>query len=103
MKRFLNKLDDYEISLVSNELYRYELNSAATPSENEIFIGKVDPDIKGLFIYKSGQIFCLSYDDFSHDFLTDENTRLNDAYDNLNANITTLGAVSIMPDEDGGA
>lgn len=112
MKRFLNNLRTFTVALDTDESYRYVLNDASTPEANELFIGSIG----GLFIYKTvdndgvalangGQIFCLSHDDFTFDFLYDENTRLNAAYDKLinvtTGDLTNLGTVPTMPDEDG--
>jgi hypothetical protein len=99
MKRYLNKLRTFTVSLVSGKNYRYQLSSG-TPDENELFIGFITIDNqevkKGLFIYKSGQIYSLSHDDFSYDFLNEENTRLNDAFSAL---VLPSTIVPIIPDE----
>jgi len=81
MKRFLNKLSSFTIK--SNGSNRYILDSATLPDNNELFIGTIDSQGKGLFIYKNGQIYCLSHDDFSYNFLTLENARLNTAFANI--------------------
>jgi len=103
MKRFLNMLEDYEVTLVNEESYRYILTDTSTPSENEIFIGKTDilntAVVKGLFMYVGTEIYCLSHDDFSYDFLDDENVRLNAAYDDIVSDLGTLGTVPTMPEE----
>lgn len=127
MKRFLNKVRRFEVSQITDAPYRYELDSF-TPintedtesiNEDELFIGEANGDEKGLFVYKTKnengdsfidesnievpyRIFSLSYDDFSYNFLDDENNRLNAAYSALQSNINALGTVPIMPDEDGG-
>jgi len=100
MKRYLNKLRDFQVSLVSDNLYRYQLLSG-TPSENELFIGKIGNVVKGLFVYKSNhnQIFCLSHDDFSYDFLNKENGRLNTAFNNLA--FPSSETILTIPDESG--
>lgn len=97
MKRYLNKLRSFTVSLVSGKEFRYQLSSG-TPDENELFIGEIGGTEKGLFIYKSGQIYCLSHDDFSYDFLDEENAELNTAFEALVFPSTT---VPTIPDEDG--
>jgi hypothetical protein len=101
MKRYLNKLRAFNIQLVSGKSKRYELASGSgTPNANELFIGNISNISKGLFVYKSGQIYSLSHDDFSYDFLNEENAVLNQAYSSLVSSLPT-GTVPTMPDEDG--
>jgi len=99
MKRYLNKLRSFTVSLVSGKNYRYQLSSG-TPNENELFIGEIGATEKGLFIYKSGQIYNLSHDDFSYDFLNEENTRLNAAFTALNSILPSTN-VPTIPIEEG--
>jgi outer membrane protein assembly factor BamB len=101
MKRYLNKLRTFTVQLVSGKSYRYQLSSG-TPDNNELFVGITGSDVKGLFIYKSSgnQIYCLSHDDFTYDFLNEENTRLNSAFSNLEL-LTPETIVPTIPDEDG--
>jgi hypothetical protein len=101
MKRYLNKLRTFTIQLVSGKSYRYQLSSG-TPDDNELFIGKIGSDVKGLFVYKlsENRIYCLSHDDFTYDFLNEENIRLNSAFSNLEL-LTSGEVVPTIPDEDG--
>jgi hypothetical protein len=99
MKRYLNRMRSFTVQLVSEKTQRYQLNDASTPDSNELFIGKIGGDVKGVFVYKSGQIYAVSQDDFSYDFLNAENTRLNSAFSALT--LPTSGTVPTMPDEDG--
>jgi hypothetical protein len=48
------------------------------------------------------QLFSVSYDDFSYDFLDRENDRLNKAYNNLVTKITELENIPTIPDETNG-
>jgi hypothetical protein len=106
MKRYLNKLRTFTVLLVSGKEHRYQLSSGTLdenelfigPDENELFIGEIGATEKILFIYRSEQIYNLSYDDFSYDFLNEENTRLNTAFDDLSFPSTTAPTISI---EDG--
>lgn len=94
MKRFLNKLRSFEIQ--TNGSYRYILNPGTIPENNELFIGTISSSVKGLFIYKNEHIYCLSHDDFSYNFLNEENNRLNNAFNN----ITTPGSTSpVIPSD----
>jgi hypothetical protein len=106
MKRYLNKLRTFTVLLVSGKEHRYQLSSGTpdeNPDENELFIGEIGATEKILFIYKSGQIYNLSYDDFSYDFLNEENTRLNTAFDDLSLPSTTVPTIpdETIPDESG--
>ena len=103
MKRFLNKVKTYEIKLVTGKSYRYELNDPDILVQNELFIGEIGGAKKGLFVYKSGQIYSVSHDDFSYDFLNDENERLNNAYSAVEDDLENIfeATIPLMPDEDG--
>jgi hypothetical protein len=104
MKRYLNKLRSFDVQLVSGKSFRYQLSSG-TPDDNELFIGKTGGVVKGLFVYKlsEGKIYCLSHDDFSYDFLNEENVRLNLAFINFSNSLSSLSSsiVPVIPDEDG--
>jgi hypothetical protein len=97
MKRFLNKAREFSVKLAEGKSYRYELDSVSTPDQNELFIGKVGSTVKGLFVYKGTQIYCVSHDDFTYDFLSEENERLNDAFSAIEI---PSGAVPLVPEED---
>lgn len=106
MKRFLNKVREIKIKLKSGFDFKYELDETPSPSlsNNELFIGYTGTsDYKGLFINKVinnvPQIFSLSYDDFSIDFLKDEKISIDYSLDLINNSIT--GTVPTIPDEDG--
>lgn len=100
MKRFLNKLRTFTVAPQEGKTHVYQLSSG-TPDDNELFIGKNSSDVVvGVFLYKSGQIYNLAYDDFAREFLSVENTRLNGAYDDLIASLPA-GAVPEMPEEEG--
>jgi hypothetical protein len=98
MKRYLNKMRSFTVQLVSGSSKRYQLNDASTPDSNELFLGKIAGDVKGIFVYKSGQIYNVSHDDFSYDFLDDENSRMNTAFSALS--LPTSGTVPTMPNEE---
>jgi hypothetical protein len=121
MKRFLNKLRRFEVLEITDSSYKYKLNDSITPDENELFIGKISEENKGLFVYKTKvakyieaednwveealpepQIFSVSYDDFSYDFLDKENKSLNDAYNALLNDINVFNAIPDIPDETNG-
>ena len=100
MKRYLNELRSFNVKLVSGKSYRYELDADQNPDLNEVFIGLTGSVVKGLFIKKASQIYSLSHDDFSLDFLNEENARLNAAFTVLVESIPA-GLIPDMPDEDG--
>jgi hypothetical protein len=100
MKRFLNKARPVNLEkYTSNGITRFRLLGSYNPSivENELLIydGK-------LFIFKSGDVYSFSYDSVTFDFLTSENTRINNAYTSLSSNITGITDIPTIPDEDGG-
>jgi hypothetical protein len=58
---------------------------------------------KGIFVYKNSELYSVSNDDFSHDFLTIEKTRLVNNYERVKNKLETLGGsdIPVIPDEDG--
>lgn len=97
MKRFLNKVRVFTVNDTATTGV-FQLTSG-TPDNNEIIIGKDSLDnVKGLFVYKSGQLYALSYDDSSYSFLYTENNALNAAFAALE--LPTSGTVPVMPDEE---
>jgi hypothetical protein len=97
MKRYLNKVREIDITLQSN--YKYT-TADTTLSNNEIFIGKVGNDRKGLFIKKADGIHSISFDDFSYGFL---NTELSNIATKINGILNSVsGTIPTVPDEDGG-
>lgn len=99
MKRYINNLRTFTVELVAGDSKRYQLSSGQNPDDLELFIGQASSTTVGIFLKKSGQIYNLSHDDFSYDFLDEENTSLDDAYDALIAALPT-GTVPTMPDEE---
>lgn len=101
MQRYLNTLNAIEIELVDGKSKRYQtVEGGDIPDDKELFLGLVGGEVVGVFYYKSGQIYSLSFDDFSYDFLSEENAELNAAYSALISALPT-GTVPTMPDEDG--
>jgi hypothetical protein len=97
MKRFLNKVRVFTVN--DSALTGTFQLSSGTPDNNEIIIGKDSSNnVKGLFVHKSGQIYALSYDEFSYSLLYPENNRLNAAFSALT--LPTSGTVPVMPDEE---
>jgi hypothetical protein len=98
MKRYLNKVREISITLESN--YKYTTTDS-TLLTNEIFIGKVGEDRKGLFIKKSDGIYAISFDDFSYGFLNNELSDITSKITDILESVSeeTIPTVS---DEDGG-
>lgn len=97
MKRFLNELREITVQEISGEPHRYKVINPQ-PDDNELFIGVIDDSVIGLFIYKGSplnKIYSLSFDDFSYNFLLDENDRLNYAFDNFESDITSLSGATV--------
>jgi hypothetical protein len=103
MKRYLNKVREITVSLSSG--YKYITNDISLNdnplANNEIFIGKVGEDQKGLFIKKSDGIYSLSFDDFSYGFMNTELTAINTKIATIVNSASGLD-VPTVPDEDGG-
>jgi len=95
MKRYLNKLRSFTIVKAPGKDHRYQLDIGSNALPNELFIGTIDGSRKGLFIYKSleNQIFALSHDDFSYDFLKEEDAELEEIIGNLTIPTETIPTV----------
>lgn len=91
-------IDDFEKDYLVD--FRYRLANGNTPEENELFLGEEsNSNFKGLFLHKSGEIYSLSYDDFSYDFLSRESNRLNGAYIILATDINSISEVSSISED----
>jgi hypothetical protein len=99
MKRYLNKVKTINVQKLAGKTHKYAISDTYSPEHNELVIGRLNNVVVGLFVCKvEGQnknLYSLSFDDFSYDFLNSENIRLNNAFNILQQNLNSISPLQI--------
>ena len=100
MKRYLNKVKTINVQKQAGKNHKYIISDAYVPENNEILIGRFNNTVVGLFICKvegpNRNLYSISFDDFSYDFLNFENNRINNAFTVFNQNISSISSVPVI-------